>query len=160
MFSLLKYWQVCDGEDTEAPIMITAGWEKNQTEQDGDGCQSHLLAAGQIDQVEFSGQLLLRLHVLLLDVDLEDAVATGAVLIHVCRGTLREHYENPLGIGSCSSLFMSVGEYWGNATDRCENQAWDSACKSILLTIIHIYGEQWGNGEGTSSEPTGWWQGK
>lgn len=45
---------------------------------------SHLLTTSQIHQVEFSTQLLLSLHVLLLDVDQEDAVATRTVLIHVC----------------------------------------------------------------------------
>lgn len=43
----------------------------------------HLLTTSQIHQVEFSTQLLLRLHVFLLDVDEEDAVAARAVLIHV-----------------------------------------------------------------------------
>ncbi len=37
----------------------------------------------QIHQIEFPGQLLLVLEVLLLDVDEEDAVAAGAVLVHV-----------------------------------------------------------------------------
>lgn len=45
---------------------------------------AHLLAASQVHQVEFAAQLLLRLHVLLLDVDQEDAVAARAVLVHVC----------------------------------------------------------------------------
>lgn len=44
-----------------------------------------LLAACQVDQVELPGQLQLRLHVLLLDVYEEDAVAARAVLVHVCR---------------------------------------------------------------------------
>ena len=44
-----------------------------------------LLAAGKVDQVELPRQLLLRLDVLLLDVDEEDAVAAGAVLVHVCK---------------------------------------------------------------------------
>lgn len=48
---------------------------------------SHLLTTSQIHQVEFSTQLLLSLHVLLLDVDQEDAVAPRTVLIHVCTKT-------------------------------------------------------------------------
>ena len=50
---------------------------------------AYLLAASQIHQVELPTQLLLRLHVLLLDVDQEDAVAPGAVLVHVCAATTR-----------------------------------------------------------------------
>ncbi len=42
-----------------------------------------LLAASQIHQVELSTEFLLRLHVLLLDVDQEDAVTARAVLIHI-----------------------------------------------------------------------------
>lgn len=43
----------------------------------------YLLTPGEVDQVKLPDQLLLRLHVLLLDVDEEDAVAAGAVLVHV-----------------------------------------------------------------------------
>lgn len=43
----------------------------------------HLLAPGQIHQVKFPAELQLGLHVLLLDVDEEYAVAPGAVLIHI-----------------------------------------------------------------------------
>lgn len=49
-------------------------------------CAAHLFATGQINQVEFPAQLLLRLGVLLLDVDQEDAVTPGAVLVHVWGG--------------------------------------------------------------------------
>lgn len=45
----------------------------------------NLLASGQIHKVQFPAELLLRLYVLLLDVDEEDAVTPRAVLIHVCR---------------------------------------------------------------------------
>lgn len=44
---------------------------------------SHLLTASQVDQVEFSCEFVRRVHVLLFDVDEEDAVATGAVLVHI-----------------------------------------------------------------------------
>lgn len=44
---------------------------------------SDLLAAGQIDQVELSRKFLLSLDIFLLDVDQEDAVAAGAVFIHI-----------------------------------------------------------------------------
>lgn len=44
----------------------------------------HLFTASQIHQVEFATQLLLRFHMLLLDVNQEDAVAAGTVLVHVC----------------------------------------------------------------------------
>lgn len=43
----------------------------------------HLFAASQIHQVEFAAELLLRLSVLLFDVDQKNAVAPGAVLVHV-----------------------------------------------------------------------------
>lgn len=47
---------------------------------------SHLLAASQIHQVQFPTQFLLSLHMLLFDVDQEDAVAARTVLVHVCTG--------------------------------------------------------------------------
>ena len=43
----------------------------------------YLLTASQIHQVELPAELLLRLRVFLLHVDEEDAVAPGAVLVHV-----------------------------------------------------------------------------
>lgn len=43
----------------------------------------HLFAASQIHQVEFAAEFLLRLSVLLFDIDQENAVAPGAVLVHV-----------------------------------------------------------------------------
>lgn len=53
----------------------------------GSGSGSYLLAPRQVHQVELPRQLHLRLHVLLLDADEEDAVAARAVLVHVCRST-------------------------------------------------------------------------
>lgn len=45
--------------------------------------KSYLLTTSQVHQIEFPTQLLLRLRMLLLDVDQEDAVTARAVLIHV-----------------------------------------------------------------------------
>lgn len=45
--------------------------------------QWDLLASCQVNQVQLSRELHLCLHVLLLDVDEENTVAAGAVLIHV-----------------------------------------------------------------------------
>ncbi len=45
----------------------------------------NLFASSQINEIKFSGELLLVLQVLLLDVDQEDRVAARAVLIHVCK---------------------------------------------------------------------------
>lgn len=47
--------------------------------------QCDLLAASQVNQVEFPRQFQLRLHIFLLDVDQKNTVTTRAVLIHVCR---------------------------------------------------------------------------
>lgn len=47
----------------------------------------YFFAASQIHQVQFSTQFLLSLHMLLLDVDQEDAVAARTVLVHVCTKT-------------------------------------------------------------------------
>lgn len=47
----------------------------------------YLFTSSQIHQVEFSTKLLLGLHMFLLDVDQEDAMAARAVLVHVCTKT-------------------------------------------------------------------------
>jgi len=59
------------------------------------GEQRDLLAARQVHQVQLPRQLQLRLHVLLLDVDEEDAVAARAVLVHVC-GRSQKKRRKPL----------------------------------------------------------------
>lgn len=59
------------------------GWRMSESLQ-------HLLAPGQIHQVKFPTELLLGLHVLLLDVDEEYAVAPGAVLIHIWHTTTQQ----------------------------------------------------------------------
>lgn len=44
---------------------------------------SYFLATSQVDQVELAGKLVSSLSVFLLDIDEEDAVTPGAVLVHV-----------------------------------------------------------------------------
>lgn len=56
--------------------------------------KSHnLLTPSQVHQIQLPTELLLRLHVLLLDVDKEDAVAARAVFIHVCRRKAESWYQ-------------------------------------------------------------------
>lgn len=62
----------------------------------------YLLAASQVHQVQFSTQFLLRLHVLLLDVDQEDAVAARTVLVHVWTKT---EEKRPL-VGQKKAVFV------------------------------------------------------
>lgn len=45
----------------------------------------NLLAPCQVHEIQLPAELLLSLHILLLDVDEEDAMASRAVFIHVCR---------------------------------------------------------------------------
>ena len=64
---------------------------------------AHLLRAGQVDQVELAAQLLLRLLVLLLDVDEKDRVGSRAVLVHVGDGYV------PVGLAVLDALEDLVG---------------------------------------------------
>jgi hypothetical protein len=50
---------------------------------------TYFFATGQIDKVELAAEFLLCSSVLLLHVDLEDTVTSGAVLIHVYKNTLK-----------------------------------------------------------------------
>lgn len=61
-----------------------------------------LLAACQVDQVKLPRQLHLRLHVLLLDADQEDAVTAGTVLVHVCTT------NTVAGSGDEAAIFVKV----------------------------------------------------
>lgn len=45
--------------------------------------ETYFLTPGQINQVELAGQFVSSLSVFLLDVNEEDAVTSGAVLVHV-----------------------------------------------------------------------------
>ena len=47
--------------------------------------RAYLLWTCQVDQVKLSTELLLGFNVLLLDIDQEDTVTSGRVLIHVCK---------------------------------------------------------------------------
>ena len=51
--------------------------------EDGWRVETYFFTPGQIDEVELSGEFLFSLRVFLLDVDEEDAVTPGAVLVHV-----------------------------------------------------------------------------
>ena len=64
------------------------GWDQVRSRQVRPVRRQHgsiiyLLTTGQIDQVEFSGQFLVVLEILLFDVDQEHAVTARTVLVHV-----------------------------------------------------------------------------
>ncbi len=58
--------------------------KRRQTEVE-DKCkmETHFLTPGQIDEVELAGKFMSGLRVFLLDVNEEDAMTPGTVLIHV-----------------------------------------------------------------------------
>lgn len=62
---------------------------KTQTQKgtEKETMEPYFFATGQIDKVELAAEFLLCSSVLLLHVDLEDTVTSGAVLIHVYKST-------------------------------------------------------------------------
>lgn len=57
-------------------------WRKRHVEEECE-VETYFLTPGQINQVELAGQFVSSLSVFLLDVNEEDAVTSGAVLVHV-----------------------------------------------------------------------------
>lgn len=58
--------------------------QKQGSKREGDGGGwAYFLTPSQIDEVELAGEFVSSLSVFLLDVDEEEAVAPGAVLVHV-----------------------------------------------------------------------------
>lgn len=51
--------------------------------EDECGSETYFLTPGQVDEVELAGEFVSSLIVFLLDVDEEDAVTPGTVLVHV-----------------------------------------------------------------------------
>lgn len=56
--------------------------------------KTYFLTAGQIDEVELASELVSGLSVFLLDVDEEEAVTPGTVLVHVWHASVQTHTNN------------------------------------------------------------------
>lgn len=63
-------------------ILGTGKRDKRSAEEEG-ALETYFLAPGQINEVELAGECMSSLSVFLLDVDEEDAVTPGTVLVHV-----------------------------------------------------------------------------